>query len=117
MKMSLPKKTKKKKERDSFSLGPNKGEILAPLGDYFAPKLIPCAMPLRKTKIFAETADRNLALCWHGWFMDSAHHLTVGNIWPKFNENPSRHKRDMEGTRNSKLYPMTFNCMGESFQD
>ena len=30
-------------------------------------------------------------------------------IQPNFNENPSRGKRDMERTQNSRLNPMTFN--------
>ena len=41
-----------------------------------------------------------LTLSRHGLVMGSAHHLTEANIWPKFNENPSRSNGDMERTQN-----------------
>ena len=46
----------------------------------------------------------------HGWAMDSAHHFTEANIWPKLKENPSRGKGDIEWTRNSGLKLATLNC-------
>ena len=42
--------------------------------------------------------------------MDSAHHFTEANIWPKLKENPSRGKGDIEWTRNSGLKLATLNC-------
>ena len=36
--------------------------------------------------------------------------LTEANIWPKFKENPSRGKDDMEPTPNSRLKLLAFNC-------
>ena len=46
----------------------------------------------------------------HGWVIDSAHHLTKVNIWPKFKENPSTGKGYTERPRNSRLNPVTLNC-------
>lgn len=42
--------------------------------------------------------------------MYSAYQLTKSNIWPKCNENPFKGKDETEGTWNSKLSLMTFNC-------
>ena len=43
--------------------------------------------------------------------MGSAHHLIEINISPTFNENTVRGKGDLEGTQNSRINPMTFNCI------
>ena len=51
-----------------------------------------------------------LTLSRHGWVLDSAHHLTKVNIWPKFKENPSTGIKDTERTQNSRLKPMTLTC-------
>ena len=49
---------------------------------------------------------QNLTLNRHGWAMRSAHQPAKANICPKYNENPSKGKGDMERTWNS----MKFNC-------
>ena len=51
-----------------------------------------------------------LILSQHGWVIDSAHHLTKVNIWPKFKENLSAGIGDTEWTRNSRLKTVTLNC-------
>ena len=51
-----------------------------------------------------------LILSRHGWVIDSAHHLTKVNSWPKIKENPSTGIRDTEQTQNSWLKPVTLNC-------
>ena len=48
----------------------------------------------------------NLTLNRHGWAMRSAHQPAKASICPKYNENPSKGKGDMERTWNS----MKFNC-------
>ena len=51
-----------------------------------------------------------LTLSLHCWVMDSAHHLTKANIWPKFDKHLSKGSVDMEWTWNSRLKLVTFNC-------
>ena len=51
-----------------------------------------------------------LTLSLHSWNISFAYRLNEMNIWLKFNENPSRHKGDMEQTGNQRLKLVIFNC-------
>ena len=48
-----------------------------------------------------------LTLSLHRWVIDSTHHLTKANIWPKFNKAVWM---AMERPQNSRLKQVTFNC-------
>ena len=62
-----------------------------------------CPIEMNIRPMFNENPSRSIKNN-KEWIMGSTHHFFEINILPKFHENPSKAKRDMKGTRNSRLF-------------